>query len=578
MKCNSMRFLFLSVLLTLPATASLWAANPSPNKSETAGAEQSRFQKLQEYRKRAQQLSAEEEHGRGEIAQEVRQEEAPREGMKFNLKGVKLTGNESIRSEVFQPLIEKYVGKEVYLADLRELSSDIKKEYRERGYIAAYVYIPPQSITDGIVEMAVIEGRIGKIEVTGNKWFSDRVLKRFLRMAPGEILFYDHLRRALSFLNKHRDVMVKAVLKPGTESKTTDLELEAKDKFPVHLGADVNNLGTQNTGRTRVGFSLTDTNLLGQMDQLSSRFQIGSRSWAVGADYNIPVNSYGTLLGISYTRSSVDLGGPFKDLDIKGNATTYGIYAIQPVVGKDWVDASLNLGFDWKSIKNKILGEYSGRDELRILNTGINLEFTDKWGKTFFPHTFHVGFSSFLGASDKDDPNASRPGTGGQFTIYRSSLIRYQRLPFDLMYVFRGQMQLSNNALSPSEQLSLGGALAVRGYPEGEFLADYGAYMTNEVYVPSYFFPKDWKLPYSKEPLRNQIQGVGFFDFGGGNLRKPMAGEKTARTLAGTGIGMRIHLFDKVYGRIQWAMPTGSHAQTTGADSAFYYGISAEVM
>lgn len=574
MKRNSILSFFFCIIMIFPTTAALLAATPSS--SETAGAEQARLANEEEFRKRAEQLRTEAEHGKTEIEEQAKTGETLKEGMSFQLKGVKLTGNDSISSEIFQPIIQKYTGKEVRLAELQDLSTDIKKEYRERGYIAAYVYIPPQSIADGIVEITVIEGHLGYIEVTGNKWYSQKVIKRFLRLVPGQVLFYDNLRQALSFLNKHRDVKVKAVLKPGKEAKTTDLDINVQDKFPVHVGADVNNLGTKNTGKNRVGFSLTDTNLLGQMDQLTSRFQLGSRSWAIGSDYNIPVHSSGTLLGISYTRSHVKLGGPFKGLDIVGNATTYGVYALQPIFSKAWVDATLNLGFDWKSIKNKMLGTYSGRDELRILNTGMNLEFTDKWGKTFFPQSFHAGFSGFLGANRKVDPNASRSGTGGQFTIYRSSLIRYQRLPLDMMFVFRGQSQLSNNPLPPSEQLSLGGALAVRGYPEGEYLADYGAYMTNEIYVPTYFFPKDWKLPYSKEPLRKQIQGVGFFDFGGGALRKPLTGEKESRTLGGTGLGLRVRLFDKVYARVQWAAAVGSRPQTTGADSAFYYGVSAE--
>jgi hemolysin activation/secretion protein len=567
----SEKSLVLGLTILLCAT-SVWAA--TPDERDTAGAAQARFDAEQEFRKRVLKMRIE-ERGKPEI-EAPEEAEALKEGVAFKLKNVVLTGNDSIPTESFDPIIAKYIGKEVYLNDLRELAIAIKREYRERGYIAAYVYLPPQSVTDNTVEIAVIEGKLGSVEVTGNKWFSGKVIKRFLRLAPGQVLFYNDLRRALSFLNKHRDVQGKAILKPGKEAKTTDLEISVKDKFPIHIGADVNNIGTQNTGKTRVGFSLSDTNLFGQMDQLSSRFQLGSRTWSVGADYNIPVHSSGTLVGISYTRSHVNVGGAFDNLGIKGNATTYGVYAIQPVLSRSWVDASMNLGFDWKSVKNTMLGEESGHDELRILNTGVNPEFSDAWGKTFFPNTFSVGLPGFLGASHKNNPSATRPGTGGQFFIYRSSLIRYQRLPADMMYVFRGQMQLTNDALPPSEQLSLGGALAVRGYPEGEYLADYGAYMTNELYVPTYFFPKDWKLPYSTEPVRKQIQAVGFFDFGGGNLRKPLAGEKNNRTLAGTGIGMRIRMFDKVYGRIQWAMPTGSRSQVTGSETAFYYGISAE--
>ena len=566
----------MTLALMLSVSSVLFAATDT-NKADSAGAEQARFDQEQEFRQRVLRMRTLEKEAPA-IEVPAKEGESIKEGMTFKLNGVTLSGNYSIPVETFTPTFQKYIGKEVHLADLREIASEVKRHYRDQGYIAAYVYIPPQTIAGGVVEIAVIEGKLGLIEVTGNKWFSASIIRKFLRFSAGQVLFYDNLRNALSFINKYRDIKVSAILKPGKAPKTTDLELKVKDSFPFHLGADVNNLGTQNTGKTRVGFSLSDTNLFGQMDQLTSRYQLGSHTWSIGADYNIPVNSYGTRVGISYTRSSVQLAGPYQYLGIRGHATDYGIYVLQPFIRRSWVETALNLGFDWKSVINMQDANKAGVDELRILNAGLNTEFTDKWGKTFFPQSFYVGFSGFLGASHKLDHGATRPGTGGQFTIYRSSLIRYQRLPKDMMYVFRGQLQLTNNPLPPSEQLALGGAFAVRGYSQGEYLADYGGFITNELYVPTYFFPKDWKLPRSTEPLRNQIQGVTFFDFGGGVLRKPLVGEKTYRTLAGAGLGVRIHMFDKVYGRIQWAMPTGSRPETTGSRTAFYYGVSAEFM
>ncbi len=69
---------------------------------------------------------------------------------------------------------------------------------------------------------------------------------------------------------------------------------------------------------------------------------------------------------------------------------------------------------------------------------------------------------------------------------------------------------------------------------------------------------------------------MAFFDLGGGGLRRPLAGESDDKVLSGMGGGLRIHLFDRVYGRFQWAGRTGEKANS-GSKSAFYYGISAEL-
>ncbi len=570
---QSLNVSVLVLIFVLLHNHSGYAAVQSAN--ETAGAEQGRFESERDIEAKTKAAAYK------PAQQEVLEKEAaeiskPESAVTFLLKEVAVTGNESIATEELAPFYESFLNKQVHFKDLKAIAGAIKEHYRSVGFIAAYVYLPPQNVTSGKVEIAVIEGVIGQIEIKGNKWFSEALIRRMLRVTAGNVLFYDQLRASLNFLNKNRDIKARAVLKPGREAKTTDLEINVKDQWPLHLSTDVNNLGTDNTGHARWGVGLTHTNLLGLMDEVSSRFQIGRHAWAVGANYNIPVTSFKTALGFSYSRSAVDLGGSFKALNVRGHATTYGMYVTQPIWDEQHFNAGVNVGFDWKSVENTVGGAKAGVDELRILNLGLNLEENDRWGRTIFPQTFHVGFCNFLGSSDKQDNGATRAGTGGQFFIYRSSLLRYQHLPHDMVLATRGSMQLTPDSLAPSEQMHLGGAFSVRGYQESEYLADYGAYLDNEVYVPSYFFPKDWKLPYAKKTMRNQIMGVGFFDFGGGLLRRPLTGERDGRFLSGAGGGVRVELLDKVYGRFQWGAPTGSRPNDN-TRGTFYFGVSAEV-
>ncbi|MFZ5801771.1 MAG: ShlB/FhaC/HecB family hemolysin secretion/activation protein [Candidatus Omnitrophota bacterium] len=562
------------IVLSMSSHAWVLAALDGDQSRESAGVEQSRFEKER----------AMEEAGRYRAPEDLKKESTivealsePAEGdVTFELKKIVFTGNQEIAAEQLDAVVASYLGRKVTLKNLQEIATQVKKYYRAQGFIAVYVYLPPQNVTAGEVEIAVIEGKLGKIEFQNNKWFSSKTLERAARFSAGKILFFNDLQRAISMLNKHRDIKAKAVLKPGKERETTDVEIDVKDKFPIHFGVDVNNLGTDNTGRTRVGFSLEHTNLLGRMDKASSRFQIGDGVWAVGADYNIPFTPIGTRAGFLFSRSESEVGGALRDLDIEGDATTYGVYLLQPYFVTEKLETSFRIGFDMKQINNYLLGNKAGRDRLRILNLETNAETTDRWGKSYFPQSFHIGFSSFLGGSDKVEPAASRLGTGGQFFIYRGNAIRYQRLPIGMMLGLRSSWQLSNDLLPPSEQFRLGGAFSVRGYPEGDYLADYGGLISSELYVPSYFFPENWKLPYSSKNLRNQIQGTTFIDFGWGELRRPLAGETESRFLAGMGLGVRMHLFDRVYARVQWASPFGNGA-SNGSDSAFYYGVSAEL-
>ncbi len=580
MKAKILSTLLVLLNISVFAAPNALAALDTPSRDQ-AGAEQARFEKEEKLEKKIKNALSE-----AAPPQQVLIDEQPalteeQAKVVFTLKDIKVTGNDSIGRDQIDPQISEFIGKSVRFRDLQQIGTRIKNVYRSNGFIAVYVYMPPQDVTSGVVEFAVVEGKLGNISVSGNKWFSERIIKKMLRLTPGSVVTMTGLKRGLAYINKNQDIKTKGVLKPGAETRTTDVNVDVKDKFPYHLSTDVNNLGTDNTGRTRWGVAALATNLLGQMDQLSTRFQLGSRTWAIGTSYNIPINSMGTSLGYSYSHSSVDVGGDFKALDIEGTANTHSVDINQEVLHESifdnsvYIEGGLNSGFDFKSIENKILGAKAGHDELRILNVGVNLEENDNYGKTYFPHTFSFGFSDFLGASDNVDSGAIRRGTGGQFFIYRSSLARYTRLPFDMTYAFRSQFQLTPDTLPSSEQLRLGGAFSVRGYAEGDYLADYGAFASNDIYIPTYFFPKDWKLPYSSEPLRQQIQGVAFFDFGGGQLRSVNNGEDPSKFLVGMGGGLRVHLFDRVYGRFQWGGRLGDKA-ADGNNGAFYYGISAE--
>lgn len=548
----------------------LYAA-PFPS-SQTAGSEETKFKQEKAYLEPAPVLKEQDV-----IEKKQPETKPPSVGPHFFLKEIHFTGNEFVAASQLEKMAAGLLRHEVTLQDLKDLTEQIKNYYRAQGFIAVYVYLPPQQIEAGIVEIRIAEGKLDKLEITGNRWFSEKLIRNLLRIKEGGILKYDALRRGLIRINKHRDIQAKAVLGAGESPGSTNADIQVKDKLPLHLGLDMNNLGTRNTGMLRYGVTALDTNLFGRLDQLMARFQIGKGTWAVLADYIIPVSyRFGTNFGLSYSRTHVDVGGEFKSLAINGDATTYSGYFLQPLLEKQNFDASLKLGFDWKSATNRVLGSVSGKDELRILNMVFNFEERDAYGQTYAPQEFDFGLPGFLGASDKIDERATRTGTGGQFFIYRGSLSRYQHITEDVLLSLRSTVQLTPDRLAPSEQFRLGGAHSVRGYQEGEYLSDSGFQTSAELLIPTYFFPKKWTLPYSKEPLRKQIQITSFADIGYGSVRSPTVGESGSRFLAGVGGGLRVHLFDKVYSRVEWAAPIGSKP-IDHRRSAFYFGVAVEL-
>jgi hemolysin activation/secretion protein len=97
------------------------------------------------------------------------------------------------------------------------------------------VTLPRQKLTNGIVRVKVVEGKLAKIKVEGNRHFSTNNILRALPSLDTNILlntkwFQPELDRA----NANLDRQIYPVISPGLEPGTSDLTLKVKDRLPLH--------------------------------------------------------------------------------------------------------------------------------------------------------------------------------------------------------------------------------------------------------------------------------------------------------------------------------------------------------
>ena len=573
-----MRIKFVSILFPsffFILVSSVFAQTPP--RGQDVGAQSERFRQEQEQRKVAlekKQVKA------PEIQVQEKKEAAPQGGPSFILKGVVLTGITLFRAQDFTADYQPYLNKEVTFKDLNDIADKIKARYKEKGYLTTTAYVPEQEIKGGKVEIKVVEGKMGQLKIEGNKWFGSELIAKFFHIKKNEIVNVKTLQRDILRLNLNSDLEVKAVLGAGEEPETSDITLKVKENFPDHVGLAIDNQGSRLVGRYRATASMRSSNLSGRFDSLYVSALVGKSASGETVSYAIPIGTYGTKFGLDMTYFETKLGKEFTSFDITGKTETYVPKLSWELCLTEDFQANAELGLEFKSIKKKTGQNVTSDDQLRLPYFGFSFTKSDSWGgggQTFYAPRFTFGTENFLGASSRNHPSASRSDTGGFFFKYEQTLQRVQRMPFESYISLRTQMQLASHTLPSSEEFQLGGANSVRGYPEGDYLADAGGVVNLDWVFPMYLFPKRWKLGNSQTPLRYQIEPVFFADVGKGELKKVLTGEKRDAFLAGIGGGLRINLSKNYSLRLEWATRVGNRPTANSGPSTFYITFQSEV-
>jgi hemolysin activation/secretion protein len=81
---------------------------------------------------------------------------------------------------------------------MQKIADEITDLYRKYGRSTSRAYLPPQTIKDGVLIIKVIEGKVGKIDIKGNRYFKTSRLERKVKLKPGEPFDYSRLQDSLT--------------------------------------------------------------------------------------------------------------------------------------------------------------------------------------------------------------------------------------------------------------------------------------------------------------------------------------------------------------------------------------------
>jgi len=468
-------------------------------------------------------------------------EEAP-EVFRFTINAFIVDDANLLTQADFDAAVAPFVGKDKDFSDVQRALEAVEALYAERGYSAVHVLLPEQELEAGTVHFQVIEGRYGKVIVKDNKFVSERnVLNAIPSVRSWSIPRSKQVARELKLANENPARQLNVVLKGGEEEDAVDATVVVSDSKPELWTMTLDNTGSPETGRSRLGLAFRHANLFDRDHVAQVNVQVSpqfiSRVKVIGGSYKVPLYDLG---------HSVEVFGGYSNVNSLVGTTNFQggglIFSSRYNIPLDrWgtFDPRVSFGVDWRKFDKIRMSGVAKPLYNDIVVTPLSLAYSaqGKAGKGEVNFNVSLAMNAPLMAKGKsadfanyDLVNASKPTAtykairfgAGYFTAFGGD------------WQFRTAMngQWSGDTLIQSEQMRLGGADGVRGFSEGSETGEIGLRYTIETYSPEF------------ETSGAKLRGLVFVD--GGTVKSTSG----STALSSAGFGVRSTITDSASLRV----------------------------
>jgi hemolysin activation/secretion protein len=470
----------------------------------------------------------------------------------------------------FRAKVSPWLGQKLTRGDLNTMVSAIILFYRQHDRPIVDVAVPQQDVTNGVVQVILLEGRVGVVKVTGNRWVSSSEIRDDVSLQPGDEISADTLQGDLDWMNQNPFHTTDLIYHPGAELGQTDLILQTKDRFPARIYAGYEDSGNDATGldRYEAGFNWGDAFDLGLGQQMNYQYTTsgdGDSLRAHAGSYIIPLPWHNTFTVFgSYvdTRGEIPpyFGIAGRSYQISGR---YGIPLPDLSIDKYVYRHTFTFGFDYKYNNNSLefatLPASGTLYDVDQFEFGYNGSMPDPWGQTTLDNEVYYSPGDWGGHDTDYYYGIGHAGATSSYFYDNLSLERITHLPWNWSLVLKGTLQWSNENLEPSEQLGFGGYDTIRGYDEREVNTDEGYIFNTELRTPTISFGQIFGCT----DFQDQLQFLTFWDYGDGFNHTLLPGEPSDYLLSSVGGGVRYSINTYVSVRFDY----GFQLIHTGFDS-----------
>ncbi len=469
--------------------------------------------------------------------------------LRFTLKEVVFHGATALSARQLSAAYAGLIGQEIPVASICEIRDRAATLMFRRG-ILARVEIPAQRISDGRLQLEVIEAHVVNIRVRGDAGHAQAAVERYLNKLRGMAPF--DMRKAQRYLLLATDipgVQVRIAVRPSItgERGGVDLDVTVKAK-PVDLVANIQNLESAATGRFGglLRLDVNDLTDFGDRTTLVAYHTLANDEQTVFQILEeARIGDDGMIARGSFIYGDTLPGGAVAPLDLKSTSFVAEGELAYPLVRLRHRNLNLAAGFDFVDEATDAIGNALYRDRMRIFYVRADgddqLDLFSRSIELNGSLSFRHGVEG-LGASGAGAPDLTRPNGAPDGWLLRASGQASTRFfgPFQISNQF--QAQYSPDILLDYEEIALGDLTIGRGYDPATLLGDSG-------------FSDSTELRYRTIQVQRLVTAQPYVFYDMGYIHQNGVALVNNRVLTSTGLGVVLRLANRFNVDLAYAIP-----------------------
>ena len=504
-----------------------------------------------------------------------------------------------IKSTILDDLLKKQPERGFSVGELQEVADEVTRYYRTKGLILSTAVVPVQTITDGVVDIQVFIGRLGRVVTEGNKKYDLETLKKPFSKLIGQPVTQHEIEEALLVLTDFAGLSVFGVFRPGIKVGEADIVLKVQQEKSYDVDYRIDTHGLKETGLNRFRTIVHWNNPTGGADKITVTIQQTynpkmNNFWAI--DYKVYLGR-GYTFGTGIFRNFFRIGGDLAANKIAAETINRSFYLEKSFTRGRQRNFSSRLTLTQKKSRTQTQAIQTNIDRLTVLALAMNYDSVDSihplrpiyralfkdtpegygGGLNFLNVTWSRGFNNVLGAMGSSGDQfavgtvaANRSGrrgnstnevAEGQFEKVTFSYQRLQLLAKGQSLMFGTEAQWSNDVLSNQELYSIGGPENVRGFPDAQGLFDRAFFFKLE-YILNAPFGLANQPAFMNRTWGEVLQLSFFYDVATATNNDPLSNtdpnqQNRWSVFRSIGLGLRFNIPGSINSRLMYANKIG---------------------